>query len=95
MTSLDFVVYGPKAHSRTVGGLLSDSRIYLQHPTLYKSELVEYDNPHVLKFDLVSPGEDITSTSPEDRSEPLSEDPQEALSFSWSKPEAENNQSRV
>ncbi|TVY78219.1 DNA repair protein RAD5A [Lachnellula suecica] len=73
---VDVVLYGPKAARDGVGILLSNARIYLQHPC-YEEPDTEYDNPHFLKLSSLTsalepgdtivlgsePVEEITTTS--------------------------------
>jgi len=45
---VNIVLYGAKEESKTVGDILSDSRLYLQKPC--HNSVSEYDNPHIIRF---------------------------------------------
>ncbi len=46
---VDIVIYGLQEIQKSVGGLLSSARIYLQHP-YHQDSGTEYDNPHFLNL---------------------------------------------
>jgi SWI/SNF-related matrix-associated actin-dependent regulator of chromatin subfamily A3 len=50
---IDIVIYGPGVLRDSVGEVLSNARIYLQHPC-YQEAGTEYDNPHFLKLNALN-----------------------------------------
>lgn len=50
---IDIVLYGSKSIRDGIGTLLSDRKIYLQHPCYAKPD-TDYDNPHFLKLNGLS-----------------------------------------
>jgi hypothetical protein len=55
-SKISIIVYGLKKDRRIIGGFLSDSEIFLQHPQNYDNS-VPYDNPHYL----VRPGHSLST----------------------------------
>jgi len=45
---VNIVLYGVREESKTVGDILSRSRLYLQKPC--HNSVSEYDNPHIIRF---------------------------------------------
>jgi hypothetical protein len=58
---IDIVLYGSRVIRDNVGEVLSDARIYLQHPCHQKPG-TEYDNPHFLKLTVTSLPQSESST---------------------------------
>jgi SWI/SNF-related matrix-associated actin-dependent regulator of chromatin subfamily A3 len=59
---VDLVIYGVDASKSIIGRLLSDSKIYLQHPC-YQDPDTLYDNPHVLAITDLLASSSLSSTT--------------------------------
>lgn len=68
---IDIVLYGSRIIRDSVGEVLSNARIYLQHPCHQESD-TEYDNPHFfLKLTAVHPALQHSEESLASRPSPL------------------------
>ncbi|TVY27092.1 DNA repair protein RAD5A [Lachnellula hyalina] len=70
---IDIIIYGSKSIRTGIGTLLSDSKIYLQHPC-YEEPDTDYDNPHFLKLDGLSSALQSSSGSLESGKQIISKD---------------------